>query len=400
MRILFLAPRPPFPPEGRETVRPYHHLRFLALKHDVDLICFSGGGVDEWAARERLQRLCHRVQIVPLDAPPQHPDRVLNLLARQPLALRRYFRRDLLRRLEGVAETRRYDLVFTYSAAMAPYLSAFPETPRIADLVDVGSLRWLEYAHLSRLPARAVYRAEAARLLQTERRAAARAQRTLLASEDEARALRSLCPANPRIVSLKTPVNPRAPMRGAWGSEPTILLPGHLDHFPNRDAALRFLRVILPRIREPFPRVRVILAGKGADAEIRLLAESLGVTLLSHRPDLRALFREAWVVVAPHRVARGVRNEILEALAAGVAVVATRPAASGLDLLFGRDLLVETDPLRFAGAVARLLSDPAEIDRLGARGRLSVHNNYSHWSISLRMEEIVEEAAAERLTSS
>ncbi len=57
MRILYIAPRPPFPPEGRETVRPYHQIRFMALRHDVDLVCFSGGGVDEWEARERLKKL-------------------------------------------------------------------------------------------------------------------------------------------------------------------------------------------------------------------------------------------------------------------------------------------------------------------------------------------------------
>ena len=57
MRILYIAPRPPYPPEGRETVRPYHQIRFMALRHDVDLVCFSGGGVDEWDARERLKKL-------------------------------------------------------------------------------------------------------------------------------------------------------------------------------------------------------------------------------------------------------------------------------------------------------------------------------------------------------
>jgi sugar transferase (PEP-CTERM/EpsH1 system associated) len=395
MRILYIAPRPPYPPEGRETVRPYHQIRFLALKHDVDLICFSGGGVDEWAARERLKKLCPRVQIIPIDSRPQDPSRVTNLLHRRPLALRRYYRRDLFRRLRGIGEAGRYDLVFVYSAAMAPYLSAFPNTPRVLDLVEVGSLRWLEVANLVRFPMSAVHRAEATRLLGVESRAAAMASRILLASESEAEAFRGMVPDNQRIAALKTPVNPRAPLAGPRASEPTILLSGHLDHYPNADSAVRFLCEVFPRIRERIPAARVVIAGKNPPAEIRLLAERPEVRIASPRADLRLLFREAWVVAAPHRVGHGVRNEILEAMAAGAPVVASREAASGLDLLAGRDVIVESTAPAMADRIVELLSDPAALDRLGARGRKAVQNNYSHWSVALRLEEILSGMSAE-----
>jgi glycosyltransferase involved in cell wall biosynthesis len=89
-----------------------------------------------------------------------------------------------------------------------------------------------------------------------------------------------------------------------------------------------------------------------------------------------------------------VRNEVLEAMAAGKAVVATEPAARGLDLLSGRDVRVETTPARFAEEVARLLHDPAALLALGERARRSVLNNYSHWSISIRLEEIAASLSA------
>ena len=53
MRILYLAPRMPHPELDRENVRPYHQIRFLALRHDVDLVTFGGGGA-EWDARRVL----------------------------------------------------------------------------------------------------------------------------------------------------------------------------------------------------------------------------------------------------------------------------------------------------------------------------------------------------------
>jgi sugar transferase (PEP-CTERM/EpsH1 system associated) len=397
MRILYLTPRPPFPPEGRETVRPYHQIRSLALRHDVDLMCFSGGGVDEWEARERLQNLCHRVQIIPIDTPPQHPERMVNLFARRPLAHRRYFRRDLLKRLEPIGASKRYDLVFVHSAAMAPYLEAFPDTPKIIDLVEVGSLRWREYADYSRFPASAIYRAESSRLLATELKAAAQAQRVLFAGEREAAAFRALVPQNDRIVSLKTPVNPRTPGHGPWSAEPTVLFTGHFDHFPNGDAAMRLLADIFPRIRKLCRNTRLVLAGRNPSPEIQILCERPEITLTTHPGDLQLLFKESWLAVAPHRIKRGVRNEILEAMSASVPVVATEAAVSGLDVLPGRDLVVESDPARFAAEVVRLLEDPGTLDKLGDCGRKAIHNNYSHWSVAIRVEEILNQAAAERL---
>ncbi len=397
MRILYLTPRPPFPPEGRETVRPYHQIRSLALRHDVDLMCFSGPALDDLEARERLRNLCHRVQIMPIETPPQNPEHVLNLFARHPLAYRRYFRRELLKRLEPIGESKRYDLVFVHSAAMAPYLEAFPETPKVLDLGEAGALRWAEYSRLSRFPASAMYKAESSRLMQTELGAAAQAQRILFASENEAAAFRALCPENERIVALKTPVNPRTPNPGPWAAEPTVLFTGHFDHFPNNDAAHRLLTDIFPRIQALSPNVRLALAGQNPSPEIQSLCERPEITLTTHPADLPLLFKESWLALAPHRVERGVRNEILEAMAARLPVVATEEAMAGLDLLAGRDLVVESNPARFAAEVVRLLEDPGKLDEIGDYGRKAIHNNYSHWSVAIRIEEFVNQACAERL---
>ena len=80
-------------------------------------------------------------------------------------------------------------------------------------------------------------------------------------------------------------------------------------------------------------------------------------------------------------------------MALGLPVVATEEAVRGLDLGHGKDLVVESNPARFAADVVRLLQDPAALDRLGSRARRAVHNNYSHWSTAIRLEELIHEAA-------
>src|SRR5262245_42383170 len=144
---------------------------------------------------------------------------------------------------------------------MAPYGAAFPNTPKVLDLVEVSSLRWREYGGMRRFLASAVFRREAARLRQIELSAAREYQRVLLASETEAEVLRGLAPGCKRIAALKTPAPPHAPLFRRPSGVPTIVLAGHLDHMPNQDAVLHFVRDVFPLIRQNYPDTVLRIAG-------------------------------------------------------------------------------------------------------------------------------------------
>ena len=396
MRVLYLAPRIPYPELDRENVRPYHQIRFLALRHDVDLVTFGGSGA-EWDARRVLRRFCSRIQILPHS--PRHvaPATARHMFSREPLAVRRYESRDLAERLVALNETRRYDMIFCYSLAMAPYGLAFPNTPKVLDLVEVTSLRWREYGEMRSFLASQVFRREAARIRQIELSAVRDFQRVLLASETEADVLRGLAPGSKRIASLKTPAPPHAPLLRRASGVPTILLAGHLDHMPNQDAAMHFVRDVFPVIRNNYPDTVLRIAGRNPPAAIRALANEPGIFLDDRCRDLRELYSTAWLAVVPHRVGRGVRNEVLEALTFGVPTVVSRAAFVGLDALPGTDVVVADNPADMAMKIQDLFNDPAGRDHTGFRARRAMLNNYSHWSLALRMEEIIEGAARETL---
>jgi glycosyltransferase involved in cell wall biosynthesis len=363
----------------------------------VDLVTFGGTGA-EWDARRVLRRFCSRIQILPTPAAPVTPATARHVFAREPLAVHRYESRDLFERLAALNETRRYDLVFNYSLSMAPYGAAFPNTPKVLDLVEVTSLRWREYGDMRRFLANAVFRREAARLRQIELAAVKDFQRVLLASETEAEVLRGLVPGCKRIASLKTPAPPHAPLMRRASGVPTIVLAGHLDHMPNHDAVMHFVRDVYPLIRNHYPDTVLRIAGRNPPPDVRALANEPGIYLDDRCKDLRELFATAWVCVVPHRVGRGVRNEVLEALTFGVPTVVSRAAFVGLDALPGTDIVVADGAQDMALKVQDLFNDPAGRDHMGFRARRAMLNNYSHWSIALRLEEIVEAAARESLT--
>src|SRR5262245_46988331 len=235
----------PHPELDRENVRPYHQIRFLSLRHDVDLVTFGGGGA-EWDARRVLRRFCSRIQILPLPEKPVAPASARHVFTREALAVHRYESRDLAERLAALNETRRYDLVFVYSLSMAPYGAAFPGVTKLLDLVEVTSLRWREYGEKQGFLANAVFRREAARLRSIELAAVKDYQRVLVASDVEADVLRGLAPGCRRIAALKTPAPPHAPLLRRASGVPTILFAGNLDHQPNQDAVTHFVKDVLP----------------------------------------------------------------------------------------------------------------------------------------------------------
>jgi len=99
--------------------------------------------------------------------------------------------------------------------------------------------------------------------------------------------------------------------------------------------------------------------------------------------DVRPYLRHAAVAVAPLRLARGVQNKVLEAMAMSRPVVASEAAAMGLAVRPGEDLVVADSAPDFAGSVLEVLKDPPVGDALGSRARRRVLASYS-WDANLK----------------
>jgi len=96
------------------------------------------------------------------------------------------------------------------------------------------------------------------------------------------------------------------------------------------------------------------------------------------------------VSVAPLRIARGIQNKVLEAMAMGLPVVGTTCATQGVDGMAGRDYIVSDDATGFARAVSSLLADPDVAAALGSRARSFVEANYD-WDVVFEpLDQIIE----------
>ena len=168
----------------------------------------------------------------------------------------------------------------------------------------------------------------------------------------------------------------RAPIAGR------ILFFGKLDYFPNADAVERLRNGIVPRVREKLPNTTVRIVGPGKIAE-SWKTEMAGVEIVGAVDDVRTELAAADICVVPLRVGGGTRLKVLEALGAGVPIVATALAVEGLGLTAGKHYIAAETDEEIANAAVALLPDNARKTSLSEQGRLAVMTAYQ-WSATLK----------------
>jgi sugar transferase (PEP-CTERM/EpsH1 system associated) len=362
--LLFLAHRIPFPPNKGDKIRSFHLLRHLAERYAIHLGAFVDDA-DDWQHAAQLQTWCASVKLVPL-----HPRRarlagLTGLLNGEALTLPYYRSAALKRWADDLARAGTVTRGLAFSSAMAQFMPKLPV--RVLDMVDVDSDKWTQYAPTRRWPMSWVYAREGRKLADWEARVAADFDATLLVSDDEAKLLQTRVPAaRARIGAFENGVDAEyfSPERAYPDPYPAavrgIAFTGAMDYWPNVDAVTWFAERIFPAVREAVPAAQFTVVGsRPADAVVRL-ARQPGVVVTGGVPDVRPYLAHAACAVAPLRIARGVQNKVLEAMAMACPVVASPQAAEGIRAEAGRDYWLAPDEAAFAAAV---------VERLRAGGR-------------------------------
>jgi sugar transferase (PEP-CTERM/EpsH1 system associated) len=379
MRILFVAACLPDRLVRGYEVRAFHQLRILGRRHRITLVAYTTGAPSA-AALERMHGFCAEVHAVPLDLAGMAGGVARGLWSGRPLQTSIYDTPQMRDTVAALLRERRHDVVHVQMARMAALLDGAATPPRVIDLIDALSLNMARRHALDAGPTRWLAALERARLSAHERRLCQTWERALVASEVDRRAIGDFpgLLVNTNGVDLARFVPAAAaPLPG------TILFSGNLGYFPNVDAASWFAREVLPRIRSELPEATLTLVGARPARRVRALA-ALGphVAVLGPVRELGPHIARAGVAVAPLRAGSGQSLKVLEALACGTAVVATRRAVEGLAVEHGTHLLLADDADAFAHEVARVLRDRELARRLAVAGRALVESRYD-WEASV-----------------
>jgi sugar transferase (PEP-CTERM/EpsH1 system associated) len=370
--ILFLAHRAPFPPDRGDKIRSHHVLRHLAARARVHLVAFGETPADAAPPPDLADRLASWT-IVPR-AKSRVWAGVQALATGEPVSLLAFADRRLAAAVTRVRAAHPIAATYIFSGQMAQY--AGPERT-IMDFVDVDSAKFAALADRSRGQLRWVLRREARLLAAHERAVAARVDASLFVTEAEA-ALFHAGGATGRISAVENGIDaiwydPDAGFARLDERGPLIVFTGQMDYAPNIDAVTWFADDVMPAVRARHPAARFAIVGRAPTGAVRALAGREGVIVTGAVEDVRPWLAAAHVAVAPLRVARGVQNKVLEAMAMARAVVASPEAADGID----HAGTIRVAPYDFAGAVGDLLDHPDDTRALGEAARARVLARYA-----------------------
>ena len=278
------------------------------------------------------------------------------------------------------------DASVVFSSAMAQYAPS--GLPMLVDFVDLDSAKWSQYADSRPWPLSWLYRREGARLLDFERKVAARAQHSFFVTPQETQLFQQrAAECSGRVEALGNGVDAgyftADPERASpyAHSEPTLVFTGAMDYWPNVDAVVWFCGEALPALRQRWPRLQFVIVGRNPTPAVQALAGD-AVAVTGTVPDVRPYLQHAVLVVAPLRIARGIQNKILEAMAMGKAVVATAECAHAIGAREGVEMFTAAEAAAFVAQVDALLHDPSRVAAAGVAARDKVLRNFS-WEAHL-----------------
>jgi sugar transferase (PEP-CTERM/EpsH1 system associated) len=381
---LFLAHRIPFPPDRGDKIRTFHELRHLAGLGRVNLACFA----DDEADSAHLAGLREAIgpalgeTFVEVRRTSRIAAGARALVEGRPVSLALFDSPALRGFVERLLASGRIGTVFAFSGQMAQFVPDGARARFVMDFGDVDSAKFEAYGAGGGAMG-PVHRREGRKLAAFERAVAERADVSLFVSDAEADLFRRRSGLESAdIRSLQNGVDldyfdpgarfPKLDERG-----PLIVFTGQMDYAPNIDAVRWFAGEVMPRL----PEARFAIVGRKPPAAVRRLAGSRTI-VTGAVPDVRSWLAAADVVAAPLRIARGIQNKVLEAMAMARPVVASPAAFEGIEAEPGLHLLVADSAEAQAEAIKGLLDDRRRAQAMGQAARRRIEQAY-RWETRL-----------------
>jgi len=337
--LLFLVHRIPYPPNKGDKIRSYHLLTFLSQYYDIYLGAFIDDP-DDKQYKDKVSQYCKGVYLESLNPLMAKFKSVSGLISRQALSIPYYSSAKMQHWVDAVTKKNNIKQFLAFSSPMAQFLQKVPDKSlTIMDFVDIDSDKWQQYCKTHKGIMSLVYAREARYLFDYEKHIAQQFSASLFVSQQEAMMFKKMCPeAAQKIHGISNGVDidyfsPEYCSASPYNSNKKVLVfTGAMDYWANCDAVIWFANKIFPGLQKRNPDFEFYIVGSKPTEQVMELNSIKGVFVTGRVDDIRPYIKYAFLAVAPLRIARGIQNKVLEAMAMGKAVIATQNAVEGINL--------------------------------------------------------------------
>lgn len=376
MKLLFITSRFPCPPHGGDKLRVFNFIKYLSRKHSIYLISFieSERELDYVVS---MREFCVNVEVVLLKPIQSYRNCLLYALSLMPFQVAYYRDARMKNKIREAVSREKFDGIYIHLLRMAQYFKDIKSVNKILDLTDALSLSLKRSLMFRKHIFFLFYFVEWLKISVYEPQIIKRFNRCLLISNTDKETSGGLRAAdNINIVPNGVDFDYFKPMDKEYDPNSIVFI-GNFHSFPNRDAVFYFYRNILPLIKKEVPNIKFYVVGINPPPKILELAKDKSVIITGAVDDSRPYLSDAAVMVCPIRVATGMQNKILEAMAMGLPVICTSMTALWLNRKEDRGVMIADTPSEFAKKVIDTIKDKDIRQRLSMLARKTVIENYN-----------------------
>ena len=399
MKILLLTPDSPLPSASGAAIRNVGILRGLHQHgHQLTLLSYADDTLDP--ATSPLNDYCHSLALLPI---PRHSKfkRVWKLLTSDQADMEfRLFSASFQQQLKRVLDENSFDIIQFSGLELGCMLPQIRAQKRgaivIYDALNAEAelqrlVAEVDRQRLGRLPMALYSTLQARRLKRFEREICRSVDAVLAVSEEDRAHLERHNGAPLYLMPNGISADDYLPPSGNARGRSQLVFTGKMDYRPNVDAIEWFVGKVLPNILRAHPATKFAIVGRNPHRRILDLATSRPIGVTGWVDSVLPYLHSATVYIAPLRIGSGTRLKILEAMAAGCAVVSTSIGASGLHPDLRAAMLIADDAEAFAQAVISLLEDPKLRNKLGMQARAAVRGRYDWSALIPRLLRVYED---------
>jgi glycosyltransferase involved in cell wall biosynthesis len=392
MKILMLTPYLPYPLLSGGQIRTYNLLKKLSSKHQITLFSLIKNEEEKQYVKE-LEKYCHKVQVFKRTEKPFTLKNIFKtLFSSYPFLVIRNQAEGSLEAVKKEIATEDYDLIHAETFYMMPHI---PECQIPIILVEqtIEYLGYESYAKKASPILKPLLNIDVNKIRLWEKHYWQKAKRLIVMSEEDRQFIaKELAKEKIDVVANGVDTKWFAEKKRHLAKNPTILSVGTFKWLPNIEAVDFLVKKVWPLIKIKVPQANLLIVGNAPTAKVLAYGDKDPQIIVAGRvEDIRDAFQSAHVLLAPVFSGKGTRYKILEAMASGTPVVASKIAVEGLNIKNGQHVLISNDAQNLADLTVKVLNDKALWQKLSKNGKEFVAKNYDWDLISQQLDKIYQE---------
>jgi sugar transferase (PEP-CTERM/EpsH1 system associated) len=385
MRILFLTSRFPYPLEKGDKLRAFYQIVELSKRHEIILAAVSDKPVTE-EDLDALKPFCKKILVHNLSKARVVGNLSKALLNGKPFQTKYFFSEEFKKRINKVLEEDRPHAIFCQLVRMAEYVKDIKDIPKTLDYQDAFSKGLERLAKSTSILKKIPVRMEWKRMMRYETKAFDWFEHKIIISEQDRKFIHHPKHDEIEIIPNGVDFNFYVPMQREKKYD--LIFAGNMNYPPNIESAIYIAQKIMPVLKKQKPDIKLVIAGATPSKEI-LKLESDNIHVTGWVEDMREVFAESKIHLAPMLISIGLQNKILQAMAMKIPCIVSSQANNAIHAPTNDCLFIAERPEEYVEKILLLLNDKTVYDKLSENAYQFVHRNFDWAAMVTPLEKIL-----------